>query len=91
MTYLDLFTGVSCGPPLDIEGTVQHVTSDTFQGNVTYECQQEYKWIGGNLTRICQSNKKWSGTAPTCQCELGWILVTIRISTELLYTMCMYA
>ena len=53
-------------------------TSTGYNGVATYSCSIGFVLVG-TATRTCQSNSTWSGEAPSCECKL--IIVHVSLFT----------
>ena len=56
----------SCGPPEDGVNAYKEVTSELYQGVVTYSCLPGYN-TSDPLTRTCNQTAEWDGHPPDCQ------------------------
>ncbi|XP_064386509.1 CUB and sushi domain-containing protein 1-like isoform X1 [Halichondria panicea] len=69
---------VDCGPPPTIpNGSPGTPTSTTFEGTVSYTCNNRYR-MSGSATVTCEASGSWS-TKPTCSAA-----VTAMVCTDLM-------
>lgn len=46
----------------------------TFGAKAVYSCNEGFDLTGGNQVRECLAAGSWSGKAPSCQCEIMYIV-----------------
>ena len=79
MSYFN--TVVDCGLLSDISnGQVNTSSGTTYNQTVTYSCYTGYYLVGSSV-RTCQADGTWSLTAPVCECEYNFKLLTQSILT----------
>ena len=63
-----------CSDPCSPPGLITHGTYAGGPYNIgdeiTFTCNEGYKWVSGSLFRTCQANGTWAGVPPECEGEL---------------------